>query len=133
MPEYRLTEEDVKNQFITPSIEKKNWKKTQIHMEYAFTAGRINVFGNKAERNKYTIKKVDYLLTTKVNEIKIVIVEAKAPHFSVSHGIQQALNYAQMLDVPFVYSTLIPLPPLSEQKRIVQRLDELLPLCEQLE
>lgn len=105
MPEYRLTEEDVKNQLITPALEKKNWEKSQMRMEYAFTAGRINVFGNKAQRNKYSIKKVDYLLTTKANGMKLAIIEAKAPHFSILHGIQQALNYAEMLDVPFVYSS----------------------------
>lgn len=105
MAQYVLTEEDVKNRLITPALEAKNWDREQMYMEYAFTAGRINVFGKQAQRNKGSIKKVDYLLTTKANDMQIAIIEAKAQSFSVSSGIQQALNYAELLDVPFVYSS----------------------------
>lgn len=105
MAQYVLTEEDVKNRLITPVLEAKNWDREQMYMEYAFTAGRINVFGKQAQRNKGSIKKVDYLLTTKANDMQIAIIEAKAQSFSVSSGIQQALNYAELLDVPFVYSS----------------------------
>lgn len=105
MPEFKLTEEDVKNRFITPALISKNWDKTQMHMEYAFTAGRVSVWGNTAKRDTQTIKKADYLLTARKTEMKIALIEAKDGQHSVSSGIQQALHYAELLDVPFVYSS----------------------------
>ena len=103
-----LTEEDVKNRYITPAIEKSGWHKEQMRMEYSirfnepFTDGKIVVKGKKATRGK--IKKADYLLHHH-NNFPIAIVEAKEMSCDVAHGIQQAIDYAQLLDVPFAYSS----------------------------
>ena len=96
-----MTEEDIKFQFITPAITAK-WDKSRITMETKITDGRINIKGNLACRE--TPKKVDYLLY--LNNYKpIAVVEAKSNKYSVSYGIQQAITYAQMLDIPFAYSS----------------------------
>ena len=98
-----LNEEDTKLKLITPAIEKAGWNRnTQISCEYSFTDGRIIVCGNICKRGPR--KKVDYLLSYKKN-IPLAIVEAKDNSKSVGRGIQQALDYAVSLDVPFVYSS----------------------------
>lgn len=98
-----LTEEDIKVKFITPAIQKSNWDiQTQMRCEYYYTSGKINVRENVASRGKG--KKVDYLLSYKSN-IPIAIVEAKDNNVTVSHGIQQAMDYALDLDIPFAYSS----------------------------
>ena len=96
----KQTEEDIKLRYITPAIEKKWDKFTQIHMEYYFTNGRVIVRGEKVARGKQ--KKADYLLSYKPN-IPLAIVEAKNDRLITGTGMQQALEYAEILDVPFVY------------------------------
>lgn len=96
-----MTEEDIKLNYITPAIHKQGWE-NKITMETQITDGRINLKGNFVFRNKP--KKADYVLY--LNKSKpIAIVEAKDNNHSVSHGLQQAMTYAQMLDVPFAYSS----------------------------
>lgn len=98
-----LTEEDIKLKYITPSLQKSEWDiQTQIRCEYYYTAGKINVRENVASRGKG--KKVDYLLSYKSN-IPLAIVEAKDNNVIASHGIQQAMDYANDLDIPFAYSS----------------------------
>ena len=98
-----LTEEDIKLKYITPALQDSEWDiKTQIRCEYYYTSGKINVRENVAQRG--VGKKVDYLLSYKAN-IPIAIVEAKDNKVTVSHGIQQAIGYAQDLDIPFAYSS----------------------------
>lgn len=98
-----LTEEDIKLKYITPALQKADWDiKSQIRCEYYYTAGKINVRENIAQRSKG--KKVDYLLSYKSN-LPIAIVEAKDNKVTVSHGIQQAMDYANDLDIPFAYSS----------------------------
>lgn len=98
-----LTEEDIKLKYITPALQKAGWDiKSQIRCEYYYTAGKINVRENVAQRSKG--KKVDYLLSYKSN-LPIAIVEAKDNKVTVSHGIQQAIDYANDLDIPFAYSS----------------------------
>ena len=98
-----LTEEDIKLKYITPALQEAEWDiRNQIRCEYYYTAGKINVRENIAQRGKG--KKVDYLLSYKAN-IPIAIVEAKDNKVSVSHGIQQGMDYAYDLDVPFAYSS----------------------------
>lgn len=98
-----LTEEDIKLKYITPALQKADWDiKSQIRCEYYYTAGKINVRENVAQRGKG--KKVDYLLSYKSN-LPIAIVEAKDNKVTVSHGIQQAMDYANDLDIPFAYSS----------------------------
>ena len=97
----QMTEEDIKLQFITPAITTK-WSKDLITMETKITDGKINLKGNLVVREKP--KKADYVLYLHANQ-PIAIVEAKDNNHSVSHGLQQAMTYAQMLDVPFAYSS----------------------------
>ncbi len=96
------SEEDVKYQFITPSIENAGWEKTQIRFEYSFTDGQMIVKGKKAKRGAR--KRADYLLSYKPN-LPLAIIEAKDQKHSVGDGIQQGIKYAEILDVPFVYSS----------------------------
>ncbi len=101
----KLTEEDVKFQFITPAIEKAGWKKNQFRMEYFFTEGQIIVRGNSVKRGKK--KKADYILYRENSNgtIPLALVEAKTLDHSLGSGMQQALEYARILDIPFVYSS----------------------------
>ena len=97
----QMTEEDIKLQYITPAITA-TWKLSQITMETKITDGKINLKGNLVVREKP--KKADYVLY--LNDSKpIAIVEAKDNKHTVSYGIQQAITYAKMLDVPFAYSS----------------------------
>ena len=105
MTKYEMTEEDIKLQYITPAIESAGWDKLkQIKMEYNFTDGRVIVRGNVTARGKR--KRTDYLLYYKPN-IPLAIVEAKDNRHSVGAGMQQAIEYAEVLDIPFVYLSLI--------------------------
>ena len=98
-----LTEEDIKLKYITPALQQSEWDiQKQIRCEYYYTDGKINVRENIAQRGKG--KKVDYLLSYKAN-IPIAIVEAKDNKVAISHGIQQGMDYALDLDIPFAYSS----------------------------
>ena len=101
LPQNQMTEEDIKLHYITPAIEAK-WTKDRLTMETKITDGKINLRGNLAVREKP--KKADYILYLNPYH-PIAIVEAKDNSHSVSHGLQQAMTYAQMLDVPFAYSS----------------------------
>lgn len=96
-----MTEEDIKLQYITPTIVSK-WSRDKITMETQITDGKINLKGNFAFREKP--KRADYILYINANN-PIAVVEAKDNNHSVSYGLQQAMKYAQMLDVPFAYSS----------------------------
>ncbi|MDA8686127.1 DEAD/DEAH box helicase family protein [Robiginitalea sp.] len=98
-----LSERDICTKFITPAIEKAGWdKNTQLLEEVSFTDGKIYVRGRLTARG--TRKRADYILYYKPN-IPIAIVEAKDNKHSVRAGIQQALDYAQILDIPCVFSS----------------------------
>ena len=101
LPKHQMSEEDIKLQYITPSITYK-WSREKITMETRITDGKINLKGNFVFREKP--KRADYILYFSVNN-PIAVVEAKDNTHSVSHGLQQAMTYAQMLDVPFAYSS----------------------------
>ena len=95
-----MSEEDIKLNYITPVIQK-GWD-GYITMETKITDGRINIKGNMVARSKP--KYADYMLY--LNDGKpIAVVEAKDNKHSVSHGLQQAMTYAQMMDLPFAYSS----------------------------
>lgn len=101
--ENNLSEEDIKMKYITPAIEKAGWDiKKQVRAEYTLTDGRVIVRGNVATRGKK--KRADYVLFYKSN-IPIAIIEAKGGKHSIGAGMQQALEYGEMLDTPFVYSS----------------------------
>ena len=98
-----LSERDICTKYILPAITKAGWDlQTQIREEVYFTAGRIYVRGNLTTRGDG--KKADYILYHKLN-IPIAVIEAKNNKHSVSAGIQQALDYAKILDIPSVYSS----------------------------
>lgn len=96
-----MSEEDIKLQYITPAITSK-WDRSKITMETQVTDGKINLKGNFVFREKP--KRADYILYLNANN-PIAIIEAKDNKHSVSHGLQQAMTYAQMLDLPFAYSS----------------------------
>lgn len=98
-----LSEADIKEKFITPAVTKAGWDEhTQLGREIFFTDGRIYVKGKKTARGKR--KFADYILFYKPN-VPIAIIEAKDNNHSVRAGIQQALGYANTLDIPFVFSS----------------------------
>jgi type I restriction enzyme R subunit len=98
-----LSERDICTKFITPALEKVGWdKQLQILEEVSFTDGKIYVRGKLTARGNQ--KRADYILYYKPN-IPIAIIEAKDNNHSVRAGIQQALDYAQILDIPCVFSS----------------------------
>lgn len=101
-----LTETDIRTKFITPAIVGKSDEKwdlmTQVREEAYFTKGRVIVRGKTVKRGE--AKKADYLLFYKPN-IPMAVVEAKDNKHSVGDGMQQALDYAEILDIPFAYSS----------------------------
>jgi len=103
MSKKSLSERDICSKFITPAILKAGWDlHTQIREELSFTKGRIIVRGKLHTRGKQ--KRADYVLYYKSN-IPIAVIEAKENNLSVGAGMQQALDYAETLDVPFVFSS----------------------------
>lgn len=103
LPKGQMTEEDIKLNYITPALLDRGWKsKITMETKVQFTDGKINLRGNLVARE--TPKKADYILYIERN-YPIAIVEAKDNNHSVSFGLQQAMTYAQMLDVPFAYSS----------------------------
>lgn len=101
LPKSEMSEEDVKLQYITPAITSK-WDRGKITMETQVTDGKINLKGNFVFREKP--KRADYILYLNANN-PIAIIEAKDNKHSISHGLQQAMAYAKMLDLPFAYSS----------------------------
>ena len=98
-----LSERDICTKYITPAIKKAGWNTlTQLLEEVSFTDGKIYVRGRMTTRG--VRKRADYILYYKPN-IPIAIVEAKDNKHSVRAGMQQALDYAQILDIPFVFSS----------------------------
>ena len=98
-----LSERDICTKFITPSIIKAGWDKdSQIREEVSFTAGKVMVRGKLVSRGKG--KRADYILYYK-NNIPLAIVEAKDNNHSTGAGIQQAIEYGEILDIPFVFSS----------------------------
>jgi len=98
-----LSERDICTKFITPAVEKSGWNsRTQLLEEVSFTDGKIYVRGKLTARGIQ--KRADYILYYKPN-IPIAIIEAKDNKHSVRAGIQQALDYAQILDIPCVFSS----------------------------
>jgi type I restriction enzyme R subunit len=98
-----LSERDICTKFITPSLKAAGWDlDTQIREEVGFTDGRIYVRGKIHARGAK--KRVDYILYYKPN-IPLAIIEAKDNNHTVGAGMQQALGYAEPLDVPFVFSS----------------------------
>ena len=102
MIDIELTEEDVRAKYIDPSIRNAGWnEELQIRREVFFTDGRIIIQKNKTKRGKR--KKADYVLSYKTN-LPLAIIEAKKNTFTIGHGMQQGIEYGEILDIPFIYS-----------------------------
>ena len=98
-----LSEQDICLRYITPAIESAGWDKMkQIRAEYTFTDGQVIVRGNISTRGKR--KRADYLLSYKSN-LPLAVVEAKDNKHYLGDGMQQAIEYARILDLPFAYSS----------------------------
>lgn len=98
-----LSERDICSKYITPSLIKSGWDlERQIREEVTFTDGRIIVRKKLVTRGER--KRADYILYYKSN-LPLAIIEAKDNKHSVGAGMQQALDYAEILDIPFVYSS----------------------------
>jgi type I restriction enzyme R subunit len=103
MDKKQLTEADIRTKFITPALVSAEWNvMTQIREEAYFTKGRVIVRGKTVKRGE--AKKADYILSYKPN-LPLAVVEAKDNTHPVGAGMQQALEYAEILDVPFAYSS----------------------------
>ncbi len=98
-----MTEEDIKLNFITPALLRRGWQdRITMETKVQFTDGKINIQGNIVSRA--AAKKADYILYINANN-PIAIVEAKDNNHTVSYGLQQAMDYAKMMDIPFAYSS----------------------------
>lgn len=103
MNKNQLSETDIRTKFITPAIQEAGWNiQKQVREEVYFTDGRIIVKGKTVKRAKG--KKADYILYYKSN-LPIAIIEAKDNKHSIGDGMQQGLEYADILDIPFVFSS----------------------------
>jgi len=103
MNKKQLTERDICTKFITPALEQAGWDiATQVREEFSLTKGRVMVRGKLHTRAKH--KRADYVLFYKPN-IPIAVIEAKDNSHTVGDGMQQALGYGELLQVPFVFSS----------------------------
>jgi type I restriction enzyme R subunit len=104
-----LSERDICTKFITPAIQQVGWQLDQFREEVSLTEGRVMVRGKLAARirnpeAKGGPKRADYVLYA-CPGVPIAVIEAKQASFSLGHGMQQALVYAEMLDAPFAISS----------------------------
>ena len=103
MDKKALTESDIRTKFITPALRAAGWDEmAQIREEVSFTKGRIIVRGKLVSRGKG--KRADYILYYKPN-LPIALIEAKDNNHAVGDGMQQALDYAETLNIPFVFTS----------------------------
>jgi type I restriction enzyme R subunit len=103
MPDQGLSERDICTKFITPAVERAGWDvQQQVREEVVLTAGKVVVRGKLVARGRS--KRADYVLYFKPN-VPLAVIEAKDSSHSVGDGMQQALVYAEMLDVPFAVSS----------------------------
>ncbi len=105
MNKKNLSESDICDKFIRPAMEAAGWHGfDQIYREYPLRAGRVVVRGNTAHRDKATVLRADYALFYKAN-IPLAVVEAKDNNHAMGAGMQQAQQYADLLGVPFSFSS----------------------------
>lgn len=99
----QMSEQDIRTKYITPAILAAGWDRDlQIREEVSFTKGKITVRRKTVKRGEQ--KRADYILYWKPN-IPLAIVEAKANNHNIADGMEQALNYAEILDIPFVFTS----------------------------
>ena len=105
MDKKNLSESDICDKYIRPAFERSGWDGlNQIFREYPLRAGRVTVRGNKSHRDQTTVLRADYALIYKAN-IPIAVVEAKDNNKPIGSGMAQAINYADLLGVPFSFSS----------------------------
>lgn len=97
-----MSEDDVRAKYITPAVIRAGWPEQMIRRQVFFTNGRIYVKGRLTARGKR--KFADYILYYKPN-IPLALIEAKDNGHTIGAGMQQALDYARTLDIPFVFSS----------------------------
>ena len=103
MDKKQLSERDICTKFITPAVKDAGWDiNTQVLEEFYFTKGRVIVRGRLHTRGEP--RRADYLLSYLKNQ-PIAIIEAKNNKHKLGDGMQQALGYAESLDVPFVFTS----------------------------
>ncbi len=109
MDKDQLSERDICTKFITPALLQAGWQQQEFREEVQLTDGRVVVRGNLASRvlnprAKGGPKRADYVLYAQ-GGLPIAVIEAKQATYAVGHGMQQALAYAELLDVPFAISS----------------------------
>lgn len=134
MDKCQLSERDICTKFITPAIQQAGWQQHQFREEVNLTDGRVMVRGKLAARIKNPEakggpKRADFVLYARPN-VPIAVVEAKQARFSVGHGMQQALAYAEMLDAPFAISSNGEGFLLHDRTGLTQPIERELPLTE---
>ena len=98
-----MSEQDIRTKYITPAILAVGWDRDlQLREEVSFTKGKITVRRKTVKRGEQ--KRADYILYYKPN-IPLAIVEAKDNNHNIADGMEQALNYAEILDIPFVFTS----------------------------
>jgi type I restriction enzyme R subunit len=101
----KLSEADICEKFITPALQQAGWDTIeQIFWQYTLRQGRVVVRGHKAARDARSVLRADYVLFYKLN-IPLAVVEAKDNNHATGAGMAQAIQYAQLLDVPFSFSS----------------------------
>jgi type I restriction enzyme R subunit len=96
-----LTEQEIRTRYILPAIQQGGWRPQAIREERYLTAGRIHPHGRGASRGER--KFADYVLYHR--NVPLAVIEAKDNNHPLGGGMQQALEYAEMLDAPFAYSS----------------------------
>lgn len=105
MNKRQLSESDICDKFIRPAMVAAGWNgMDQLYREFPLRAGRVVVRGHKAQRDKSTVLRADYALFYKAN-IPLAVLEAKDNSHAVGAGMGQAINYAELLDVPFAFTS----------------------------
>lgn len=104
MDKKALTEQEIRTRYITPALIKSGWQHHQIREEYKLTDGRVIARHNSCRRDTNTIKRADYVLFYNFHT-PLAVIEAKDNKHNMSDGMQQALNYANMLNIPFVFTS----------------------------
>ena len=100
-----FSEADICEKLITPAIQRAGWDTIeQIYREYTLRPGRVVVRGHKASRDKKSVLRADYVLFYKTS-IPLAVIEAKDNHHAMGAGMPQAINYAELLNVPFSFSS----------------------------
>ncbi len=103
MDKRSLSERDICTKFITPALRRSGWDEmTQVREEVYFTKGRVIVRGNLVSRGEG--QRADYILYYKPN-VPVAVIEAKDNNHSIGDGMQQALSYAETLNIPFAFSS----------------------------